>query len=54
MRLEAKLCVIIAVMQYNIYYRCYSKVDGGIKADMEAASHIVLQNVKGVLHLKTC
>ena len=27
---------IIVVTQYNIYYRCYSKVDGGIKADMES------------------
>ena len=27
---------------------------GGIKADMESASHIVLQKFKGILHLKTC
>ena len=45
---------IIVVIQYNIYYRCYSKVDGRIKADMESASHIVLQSFKGILHLKTC
>ena len=38
----------------EICYRCYSKVDGGIKADMESASHIVLQKSKGILHLKTC
>ena len=34
---------IIVVTQYNIYYRCYSKVDGGIKADMESASHIPVE-----------
>ena len=45
---------IIVAVQCNIYYRCYSKVDGRIKADMESASLIVLQKFKGILHLKTC
>ena len=47
----------VSLWSYNIIfynYRCYSKGDGGTKADMEAASHIVLQKFKGILHLKTC
>ena len=64
MRWEAKLCVIIVVIQYNILYKFALGVTarwmggggggGGIKADMESASHIVLQKFKGILHLKTC
>ena len=39
------------IIFYNYTCRCYSKVD---QTDMEAASHIILQKFKGILHLKTC